>query len=247
VAQAGRVIGGAADAEPTNCVSGGPTRAVITSRSCLAEPLSLLLYQNGLLCSCLFYFYMSFDSLPNITSIFNTGDIMQRTDLKKLVPQPKQYKKGPYTVEAKGYEKVDGETIPRVHPSAKDGLISTPAPDVKTIYDILRSSSKKFGNAKALGYRTLIKTHEETKQIKKVVDGKEVTEDKKWQFSELSGYTYISFVEYEQLCLKVASGYRALGMTKGDRVHIFASTSPWWLATAHGNYPNSSPFSLCLT
>jgi hypothetical protein len=184
-----------------------------------------------------FYFYMSFDSLPNITNIFNVGDMMQQTNLKKLVPQPKQYKKGPYTVEAKGYEKIDGETIPRVHPSAKDGLISTPAPDVKTIYDILRSSSKKFGNAKALGYRTLIKTHEEVKQIKKVVDGKEVTEDKKWQFSELSSYTYISFVEYEQLCFKVASGYRALGMNKGDRVHIFASTSPWWLATAHGKYP----------
>jgi len=179
---------------------------------------------------------MSFDSLPNITNIHNMGDIMQRTDLKKLVPQPKPYKKGPYTVEAKGYEKKDGETIPRVHPAAKDGLISTPAPDIKTIYDVLRSSSKKFGNAKALGYRTLIKVHDEVKQIKKVVDGKETTVDKKWQFSELSSYTYISFVEYEQLCFKVASGYRALGMNKGDRVHIFASTSPWWLATAHGEF-----------
>lgn len=183
---------------------------------------------------------MSFDSLPNITNIFNMGDIMNRTDLKKLVPQPKPYKKGPYTVEAKGYEKKDGETIPRVHPAAKDGLISTPAPDIKTIYDVLRSSSKKFGNAKALGYRTLIKVHEEVKQIKKVVDGKETTVDKKWQFSELSAYTYISFVEYEQLCFKVASGYRALGMNKGDRVHIFASTSPWWLATAHGESPSDN-------
>jgi long-chain acyl-CoA synthetase len=232
--------------EPANCVSGGPTRAVITSRSCLTEPLSLLLYQNEAHCPYRFLHFMSFDSLPNITSIFNVGDIMQRTDLKKLVPQPKQYKKGPYTIEAKGYEKKDGETIPRVHPSAKNGLISTPAPDVKTIYDILRSSSKKFGNAKALGYRTLIKTHEETKQIKKVVDGKEVTEDKKWQFSELSSYTYISFDEYEQLCFKVASGYRALGMNKGDRIHIFASTSPWWLATAHGNYTLSPVVSISI-
>jgi long-chain acyl-CoA synthetase len=177
---------------------------------------------------------MSFDSLPNITNIYNMGDIMQRTDLKKLVPQPKPYKKGPYSVEAKGYEKKDGETIPRVHPLAKDGLISTPAPDIKTIYDILRSSSKKFGNAKALGYRNLIKVHDEVKQIKKVVDGKETTTDKTWQYSELSPYTYLSFVEYEQLCFKLGSGYRALGMNKGDRIHIFASTSPWWLATAYG-------------
>jgi long-chain acyl-CoA synthetase len=167
------------------------------------------------------------------------GDIMQRSGLKQLVPQPKQYKKGPYTVEAKGYEKKDGETIPRVHPAAKDGLISTPAPDIKTIYDVLRVSSKKFGNAKALGYRKLVRVHDEVKQIKKVVDGKETTQEKKWQYSELSGYNYLSFVEYEQLCLKVASGYRALGMTKGDRVHIFASTSPWWLASAHGKSDGS--------
>ncbi|KAG9529467.1 acetyl-CoA synthetase-like protein, partial [Aureobasidium melanogenum] len=169
------------------------------------------------------------------------GDIMQRTDLKKLVPQPKPYKKGPYSVEAKGYEKKDGETIPRVHPLAKDGLISTPAPDIKTIYDILRSSSKKFGNAKALGYRNLIKVHDEVKQIKKVVDGKETTTDKTWQYSELSPYTYLSFVEYEQLCFKLGSGYRALGMNKGDRIHIFASTSPWWLATAYAASSQSMP------
>ena len=27
--------------------------------------------------------------------------------------------KGPFTVEASGYEKVDGETLPRRHPAAK--------------------------------------------------------------------------------------------------------------------------------
>lgn len=180
------------------------------------------------------FLFMSFDSLPNFRNNTNMGDIMQRTDLKQMVPQPKPYKKGPYTVEASGYEKKKGETIPRVHPAAKNGLISTPAPDVKTVYDVLRVSSKKFGNAKALGYRKLVRMHDEVKQIKKVVDGKETTQEKKWQYFELSGYHYLSFVEYEQLCYKVAAGYRALGMNKGDRVHIFASTSPWWLATAHG-------------
>lgn len=169
------------------------------------------------------------------------GDIMNRSDLKSMVPQPKSYKKGPFTVEASGYSKVDGETIPRRHPLAKDNLILKPSDDVNTVYDILRRSSGKFGNAKALGYRTLIKTHDEIKQITKVVDGKETTQDKKWTFFELSGYTYISFTEYEKLVHSVGAGFRALGMKAEDRVHIFASTSPWWLAIAHGMFHVSVP------
>lgn len=163
------------------------------------------------------------------------GDsIMNRSDLKSMVPQPKNYKKGPFTVEATGYTKIEGETIPRRHPAAKDGLILTPSDDVTTVYDILRRSSNKFGNAKALGYRTLIKTHNEVKKIKKVVDGKETEVDKTWTYFELSGYTYISFTEYEKLAHKVGSAFRSLGMKAQDRVHIFAATSPWWLAIAHG-------------
>ncbi|GAB7348338.1 hypothetical protein MBLNU459_g6312t1 [Dothideomycetes sp. NU459] len=169
------------------------------------------------------------------------GDIMSRSDLKSLVPQPKQYKKGPFTVEVPGVEKKDGETIPRRHPMAKDGLILTPEEGIETVYDVLRRSSAKFGNAKALGHRTLIKEHREVKQIKKTVDGKETTQDKTWTYYELSEYNYMSFVEYEKLVHKVGAGFRKLGMNKDDRVHIFASTSPWWLATAHGAGSQSMP------
>ena len=164
----------------------------------------------------------------------NMGDIMKRSDLKTMVPQPKRYKDGPFTVEASGYEKKHGETIPRRHPSAKDKLVTVPEEGINTIYDIFRRSSEKYGNAKALGHRKLVRTHDEVKQIKKVVDGKETTQDKTWTFFELSEYHYLSFVEYEKLALNLGAGFRALGMNKGDRVHIFAATSPWWLATAHG-------------
>ena len=34
-------------------------------------------------------------------------------------PLPRMESKGPFTVEASGYEKVEGETIPRRHPVAK--------------------------------------------------------------------------------------------------------------------------------
>jgi len=158
------------------------------------------------------------------TDDVHMSDIMARTDLKSLVPQPKPYKKGPFTVEASGYEKKEGETIPRRHPLAKDKLIERPEEDIKTIYDILKRSSQKYGNAKALGHRKLIKEHKEVKQIKKTVDGKETTQDKTWTYYELSEYHYMSFVEYEKLCHKVGAGFRKLGIQKGDRVHIFAAT-----------------------
>ncbi|KAK4628739.1 Long-chain-fatty-acid--CoA ligase 1 [Fulvia fulva] len=192
---------------------------------------------------------MSFDTLTSIRSPFTThpsaaimGEVMGRKDLKTLVPQPKNYKKPPFTVEVPGAQKREGETAPRRNTRCKDELKNTPDPDTKTIYDILRRSSRKFGNAKALGKRKLIKIHVENKKVKKVIDGKEQEVDKKWSYYELSGYEYYSFSEYEQLALKVGCAYRALGLRpKQDRVHIFAATHPYWLATAHGAGSQSLP------
>lgn len=152
-------------------------------------------------------------------------------NLKTFVPQPRAYKKPPYSVEASGYSKVDGETIPRRHPTAKDKLKLTPTEGVNTVFDIVRTASERYGNAKALGRRTVKQIHHETKNIKRK-DGTE--EQKKWSYFELSEYKYMSFAEYEKLTLKVGSGLRSLGMEPKDKVHIFASTSPFWLAMAHG-------------
>ena len=157
-------------------------------------------------------------------------------NLKTFVPQPRAYKSPPYSVEASGYKKVEGETIPRRHPSAKDKLRTVPEEGVNTVYDIVRKSSEKYGNAKALGRRTVKQIHHETKKIKRK-DGTE--EEKKWSYFELSEYKYMSFVEYEKLTLKVGSGLRSLGMEPKDKVHIFASTSPFWLAIAHGSVSQS--------
>ena len=137
---------------------------------------------------------------------------------------PKIQQSGPFTVEAPGYPKKDGETKPRRHPSAKDKLITTPSEDVKTIFDILKRSADMFGNAKALGTRRLVKTHTENKKIKKLVDGETKEVDKKWTFFELSEYSYISFVEYEKMVLAVGCGLRKLGLQQGDIIHLFAST-----------------------
>ncbi|KAI9775862.1 MAG: long-chain fatty acid-CoA ligase [Geoglossum umbratile] len=160
---------------------------------------------------------------------------------KNQVLYPRITKKLPFSVEAPGYEPVEGETIPRRNPAAKDKLISTPEDGIATVFDILKRGSEKFGNAKAVGTRRLIETHNEVKKVKKMVDGVEQEVDKKWTYFELSEYTYLSFIEYERLALQVGAGYRKLGMNAGDRVHIFAATSAHWLATAHGAGSQSMP------
>lgn len=137
---------------------------------------------------------------------------------------PHMAQRGPFSVEASGYSPITGETIPRRHPAAKDKLISTPEPGIKTIFDILKRSAEKFGNAKAFGSRKVVKTHQESKKIKKTVDGKTQEVEKKWTYFELSEYTYMSFVEFERMVLQLGSGLRHLGMEKSDRVHLFAAT-----------------------
>ena len=143
---------------------------------------------------------------------------------QKQALYPKLQASGPFTVEASGYKPVEGETITSRHPSAKDGLITTPDKNVKTIFDILKYSADKFGNAKALGTRKIVRTHTENKKIKKTIDGETKEIEKKWTYFELSEYSYISFAEYEKLVLAVGAGLRKLGLSKGDRVHLFAAT-----------------------
>ena len=162
-------------------------------------------------------------------------------DLKNAVCYPKLMKSPPFSVEVPGYKPVEGETIPRRNPRTVDKLATTPSPDITTIYDIIKTSSAKFGNAKAAGSRKLIKTHQEVKKIKKVVNGEEQTVDKKWTYFELGSYNYLSFIEYEKLTLDVGAGLRKLGMNQEDRLHIFAATSLQWLAAAHGAVTQSMP------
>lgn len=137
---------------------------------------------------------------------------------------PKISKKGPFTVEASGYEPVEGETIPRRNPIAKDKLVTRPSPEIGTIFDIFKRSADKFGNAKAVGQRKLIRTHDETKKVKKTIDGQEKEVDKKWTYFELSEYSYISYAEYEKLALDIGAGLRKLGMEKSDRIELFGAT-----------------------
>lgn len=155
-------------------------------------------------------------------------------DLKKLMPQARAEITSPVTADAPGVQKVDGETIPKRNAKTPDSLRLTPSDDIKTLYDVLRFSSAKYGNAKAVGTRKTVQVHEETKKIKKMVDGKEQEVDKKWQYFELSPYDWKSFVEFETLCLNAGSGMKHLGFGPDDRIHLFGATSAQWLGSAHG-------------
>ncbi|PGH18703.1 hypothetical protein AJ80_04356 [Polytolypa hystricis UAMH7299] len=154
--------------------------------------------------------------------------------MKEATLLPRIMGKPPFSIESPGYEPIKGETIPRRNPAAKDGLLATPHKDITTVYENLTWSAKTYGNKKAVGSRHLVKTHVETKKVKKMVDGVEQEVDKEWTYFELSGYTYMSFVEYERLALQLGAGLRKLGHEKDSKVHLFSATSAHWLAISHG-------------
>lgn len=154
---------------------------------------------------------------------------------------PRFQTKPPFTIDVPGQEPVKGETPVRRIPGSVPDLVAKPDPKISTTYELVRVSVEKYGNAKCMGSRKLIRTHQETKKVKKMVDGEEREVDKQWTYFELSGYNYMSFSEYEQLMLQVGSGLRKLGLETGDRVHIFAATSSYWLAMSHGAASQSMP------
>ncbi|KAK2738355.1 long-chain fatty acid-CoA ligase [Onygenales sp. PD_40] len=147
---------------------------------------------------------------------------------------PRISKKPPFSVDVPGAQQVPGESIPRRNPVAKDGLLTQPHPEISTLYENVKWCAKTYGNAKAVGSRRIVRTHVENKKVKKIVDGVEQEVNKAWTFFELSGYTYLSFIEYEKLSLQLGAGLRKLGLEKNDKIHLFAATSAHWLAMAHG-------------
>ncbi|WAO89025.1 AMP-binding domain-containing protein [Fusarium falciforme] len=145
-----------------------------------------------------------------------------------------QVHKPPFTIESPGCEKVPGETIPRRHPKAKDGLIARPAEGINTVFDIVQRSARVYPDRGGIGSRKLIELHEEVKTVKqKKADGQTKEIEKKWQYFELSGYSFISFKEYETLVLQLGSGLRKLGLSPVQKLHFFGATSMNWLAMSH--------------
>lgn len=145
--------------------------------------------------------------------------------------QPRIIKSGPYTVEVEGVTMVDSETIPRRHPLATERLHERPEPEVQTVFDILRQAAKKHDHAHALGSRRVLDTHTE---IRKTRDKEGKLIEKQWTYYELSDYSYLSYVEFEQRALLTGMAMRSLGLSRKDRIEIYAATSAFWFTVAHG-------------
>lgn len=155
-------------------------------------------------------------------------------DLHTWHPQPRVYDSRAQTEQVSGVAKVNGETVPRRNIQTKDKLKVVPEEGVNTVHDVLTRAASKFGNASAVGSRKLIRTHEETKKVKKNENGVVREVEKKWTYFELGPYEYLSFIQFERLALQLGAGLRYAGLEKEDKVHIYAATSQSWQAMAHG-------------
>lgn len=105
-----------------------------------------------------------------------------------------------------------------------DRLVTQPFEGIDTVYDVLEYVAKTHGTRDALGWREIVDVHEEAKEVKKFVDGKEVTETKKWKYFQLSDYQYISYVQLRDQVSEVSRGLVDLGITTDDVFNIFAAT-----------------------
>lgn len=114
-------------------------------------------------------------------------------------------------------------------------LTSTP-PNVSTLHDILEHALKNYGDKDGLGYRDIVDTIIEEKEISKIVDGETKKETKKWTFYELSPYKWYSYKQVYEMAKFYGSGLIKLGLSPKDVIMIYGKTSVNWMLTAHAAF-----------
>ncbi|ODQ63724.1 acetyl-CoA synthetase-like protein [Nadsonia fulvescens var. elongata DSM 6958] len=138
-----------------------------------------------------------------------------------------------------------GETAPRRNARAKDAAYIYPNNDPKlnTLYNLVKHAVKRSGPHRAMGHRTILDIHEESKEITKMVDGELTTSTKKWQYFELSPYEYISYNEMWDLIHHYGAGLVKMGLSphSDDKLLIFAQTSRRWMQSALAAITQSIP------
>ena len=117
-----------------------------------------------------------------------------------------------------------GETPTRRNAVHKDKLVTHPHGGIETVPDILAYAARTHGTRDAMGWRDVVDIHEEEKEVKKTVGGKEVKEKKKWKYFQLSGYHYINYVQVKDYADEVGAGLIELGVQKDDVFNIYSQT-----------------------
>ncbi|GAA5931113.1 hypothetical protein JCM1841_000016 [Sporobolomyces salmonicolor] len=135
-----------------------------------------------------------------------------------------------------------GQTRARRYGPTADQLATTPEPGVQVVADLLAHSAKTRPDLPAVGWRDIIKMHEEEKEVKKVVGGEETTEKKKWQYYELSDYKYLTYKEMADVVKDAASALRETGHGTETIFNIYASTSVHWQVMANACASQSITF-----
>jgi len=104
---------------------------------------------------------------------------------------------------------------------------------IDTVHDILRYAMRTHGTKNAVGWRDIIKTIEEEKEIKRVIGGKETTEKKIWKFFQLSDYRYLTYIELGDRVKSLAAGLIKYNVPSTEVFNIYASTCLNWQLMQH--------------
>ncbi|BGP14781.1 hypothetical protein JCM10213_001852 [Rhodosporidiobolus nylandii] len=126
--------------------------------------------------------------------------------------------------------------------ASPDELVTSPAPHVKVLADVLIHATKEFENVEALGWRDVIDVIKEDKEVKKMVDGKETTEKKTWSYFHLSDYKWWTYKQFSDIVGNVGSALVKVGCEKGTIFNIYSTTSPRWQVMANACAAQSVTF-----
>ena len=121
----------------------------------------------------------------------------------------------------------DTETLPRRNRKVETGkLVPTPESGVDTVFDIVERGAQRFGDAPALGTRPNLKSFKQHQELANIQNGNGAPKPRQgqWSMFEKGPYEWISYREYALLVRQIGAGYRKLGMSRGDKLHIYAAT-----------------------
>lgn len=125
----------------------------------------------------------------------------------------------PYASPVSTSAAVQGETSAYRNSKVIDALPIAPENGVHTVIDLVRRAAAKFGNNKAVGYRTEIRTH--LKEGPPDANGNK----KQLTISELSPYQFLSYVEYAELITNIGCGLVEAGLLPSrDKICMWAQT-----------------------
>ena len=117
-----------------------------------------------------------------------------------------------------------GESGIRRLANSAEQLVQRPLEGINTVYDVVVYAPLKYGDREALGWREVIKTIEEEREIIKTGDQTDVVEKKQWKYFELSEYKWMSYNQVKEAVSEISRGLIKHGVSKGDVFNIYALT-----------------------